>query len=169
MLSLLFLAGHETTSGLLTNGALALLRHPDQLSAVSARPELMEPAVEEMLRYDPSLNRTFPAMARETFELGGTTTEAGDVVTVYLPAMGMNPEVNEDPDRFGVIRHGAHLAFGHGVHHCLGAPLARLEARIAFRALLDHLPGLELAGDDLERVPSTLFNLLSPLPVRRRL
>ena len=167
MMFLLFAAGHETTSSLITSGVLTLLRHPDQLSAVRAQPELMESAVEEMLRYDGVVQATFPAMALETFELGGTTIESGDAVTVSLAAANMDPRVHEDPDRFDVTRHASHLAFGYGVHHCLGAPLARLEARIALSALLARFPSFELADNNLERLPSFLFHRLSALPIRR--
>jgi cytochrome P450 len=166
MLYLLFIAGHETTASLLANAVLALLRNPDQLALVRAQPDLVDATIEETLRYDGVVQGTLTAAATEPFDLGGHTINAGDRVTVSLMAVGLDPALNDDPDRFVITRAADHLAFGHGVHHCVGAPLARLEARIALRALLDRFPVLEIAGESLERVPSLLFNRLAALPVR---
>lgn len=167
MMYLLVIAGHETTSGLLLNSTLALLRHPNQLSLVRAKPELVDVAVEETLRYDAPVQATFPAVALETFQLGGHTIRQGDRVSISPMAAGLDPTVNNDPDSFDLTRTAVtHLAFSHGIHYCLGAPLARLEARIGLRTLLGRFPTLELADHNLERVPAMLFNSSTALRIR---
>jgi cytochrome P450 len=160
MVSLLVTAGHETTTGLIANGVLALLRHPGQLALLRAEPDRLPAAVEEILRYDGSVQTAFPVYAGERFELGSATIEAGDLLVVSVLAANLDPAVN-GPDRFDITRAGTHLAFGHGIHHCLGAPLARLEARIALAMLFDRLPGIALAPQtevSADRIPSMVFN-----------
>jgi cytochrome P450 len=144
--SLLLLAGHETTSNMLSLGTLALLRHPDQLAAVRDDPDAVGPAVEELLRWLSIVHSGIPRITTTDVEIGGVPIAAGQLVFVSLPSANRDPDFVATPDDLDV-RRGApgHLAFGHGVHHCLGAPLARMEMRIAWPALLRRFPGLTLA------------------------
>lgn len=149
LLSTLFqlvVAGHDTTTSLIGNGVVALLNHPDQRDALVADPSLVPRAVEEFLRWDaPVPHSTFRYATRDV-PIAGTVIPAGVQVLVSLAAAGRDSERNPDGERFDVWRAGAaHLAFGHGVHHCLGARLARLEAEIAFTALFARFPDLSLA------------------------
>jgi cytochrome P450 len=146
--SLLLLAGHETTSNMLGLGTLALLRHSDQLAAVRDDPEAIGPAVEELLRWLSIVHSAIPRITTTDVEIAGVPIPAGQLVFVSLPSGNRDPDFIDSPEALD-IRRGApgHLAFGHGVHHCLGAPLARLEMRIAFPALLRRFPALTLAED----------------------
>jgi cytochrome P450 len=146
--SLLLLAGHETTSNMLGLGTLALLRHPDQLAAVRNDPEAVSPAVEELLRWLSIVHNAIPRITTTDVEVAGVPIPAGQLVFVSLPSGNRDPDFIDAPEVLD-IRRGAigHLAFGHGVHHCLGAPLARMEMRIAFPALLRRFPTLALAED----------------------
>lgn len=169
MVQLLFIAGTDTTVSLISNGTLALLTHPDQLAAVSANPDRWPAAIEELLRFDSPAQVPIPVATAEPVDIAGTTIPAGEHVIVSLLAANRDPARFPDPDRLDLSRtDGAHLAFGHGIHHCVGAPLARLEGRIALQALTERFPNLELATepDKLEREPSLLFNKLTALPVR---
>lgn len=143
---LLLLAGHETTSNMLGLGVLALLRHPDQLAAVRDDADAVGPAIEELLRWLSIVQTAIPRITTVDVELAGVPIPAGQLVFASLPAGNRDPGYVDAPDVFD-IRRGApgHLAFGHGVHHCLGAPLARMEMRIAFPALLRRFPGLALS------------------------
>ncbi|MHA6621476.1 cytochrome P450 family protein [Pseudonocardia sp. DLS-67] len=168
MVFLLLVAGHETTVNLIVSGTYALLRHPDQLALLRAEPERLPAAVEELLRYDGPVQVTIPAVAAAPIEVGGVTIPAGDVVLPALLAANRDPMRFPEPDRLDVTRTAnSHTAFGHGLHHCLGAPLARLEGRIALGALLERFPGLRLADPDGEpaRNPGLLMNGLVALPV----
>jgi cytochrome P450 len=142
----LIVAGHDTTTSLIGNGVALLLRHPEQLDAILAEPALVPRAVEEMLRVDaPVHHATFRYAVRDV-TIAGVPIPAGVQVLVNLAAAGLDPERNPDPGTFDVRRDGgAHVTFGHGVHHCLGAPLARLEADIAFTELLRRFPRMRLA------------------------
>jgi cytochrome P450 len=146
--SLLLLAGHETTSNMLGLGTLALLRHPDQLVAVRDDPDAIGPAVEELLRWLSIVHSAIPRITTTDVEIAGVPIPAGQLVFVSLPSGNRDPDFIESPEVLDIGR-GApgHLAFGHGVHHCLGAPLARMEMRIAFPALLRRFPTLALAED----------------------
>jgi cytochrome P450 len=146
--SLLLLAGHETTSNMLGLGTLALLQHPDQLAAVRDNPEAVGPAVEELLRWLSIVHSAIPRITTTDVEIAGVAIPAGQLVFVSLPSGNRDASFIDSPEAFDIGR-GApgHLAFGHGVHHCLGAPLARMEMRIAFPALLDRFPALALAED----------------------
>jgi cytochrome P450 len=146
--SLLLLAGHETTSNMLGLGTLALLRHPDQLAAVRDDPDAVGPAVEELLRWLSIVHTAIPRITTTDVEIAGVQISAGQLVFVSLPSGNRDPGFTESPEVLDVHR-GApgHLAFGHGVHHCLGAPLARMEMRVAFPALLQRFPTLALAED----------------------
>jgi cytochrome P450 len=145
---LLLLAGHETTSNMLGLGTLALLRHPDQLAAVRDDPDAVGPAVEELLRWLSIVQTSIPRITTTDVELAGVRIPAGQLVFASLPAGNRDPEFTDAPDVLDIRRGAAgHLAFGHGVHHCLGAPLARMEMRIAWPALLRRFPNLALAED----------------------
>jgi cytochrome P450 len=143
---LLLVAGHETTSNMLGLGTLALLRHPEQLALVRDDPAMVDPAVEELLRWLSIVHSGIPRTTTTEVEIAGRTIPAGQLVVCALPAANRDAALTDDPDRLDVTR-GApgHVAFGHGVHHCLGAPLARMEMRIAFPALLRRFPQLALA------------------------
>jgi len=145
---LLLLAGHETTSNMLGLGTLALLRHPDQLAEVRDDPDAVGPAVEELLRWLSIVHSAIPRITTTDVEIAGAHLQAGRLVFASLPSGNRDPDFIDSPEALD-IRRGApgHLAFGHGVHHCLGAPLARMEMRIAFPALLRRFPALALAED----------------------
>jgi cytochrome P450 len=145
---LLLVAGHETTVGLISNAILALLRHPDQLAALRADPDLAAGAVEETLRYDAPVQLT-GRVARGGMQVGRVSAPDGAVLLLLLAATGRDPEAFADPDRFDIRRAaGNHLAFAAGPHFCLGAPLARLEATIALQAFAVRVadPQLDPAG-----------------------
>jgi cytochrome P450 len=140
----LFLGGHETTTGLIALGMNALVRHPDQLALLRERPDLVDGAVEEMLRFDAPFQMNL-RLVTEDVELGGQTLRAGDLVRQALGSANRDPERFEEPDSFLVARPPKrHLSFGLGPHFCIGAPLARLQAQIAVAALVRRLPGLRL-------------------------
>ncbi len=143
---LLLLAGHETTSNMLGLGVLALLRHPEQLAAVRDDPAAVGPAVEELLRWLSIVHSGIPRITTTDVEVAGVAIPKGQLVFVSLPSANRDPALVEAPETLDIGRGTAgHLAFGHGVHHCLGAPLARMEMRIAFPALLRRFPTLTLA------------------------
>jgi cytochrome P450 len=145
-LVLLLNAGHETTTNLIGNGTLALLRHPDQWERLRRDPSLVPSAVEELLRYDSPVQFTSRVLKGD-MELGGQRLAAGDTALLLLGSANRDPGQFPDPDRLDVGRpDNKHLAFGLGAHFCLGAPLARLEGRIVFEALVRRLPGLRLDG-----------------------
>lgn len=167
--SLLLVAGHETTSNMLGLGTLALLRHPDQLALVRDDPAAVAPAVEELLRWLSIVHTGVPRITTTDVEIAGTHIGAGEMVLCALPAANRDPASIADPERLDVTR-GApgHLAFGNGVHHCIGAPLARMEMRIAFPALLRRFPDLAPAvpfEDVAFRAMHFVYGLHS-LPVR---
>ncbi|MFF0861433.1 cytochrome P450 [Nonomuraea sp. NPDC003560] len=157
---LLLIAGHETTANMLGLGVLALLRHPDQLALVRDDPARIEPAVEELLRWLSILHTMPPRITTTDVEIAGQTIPAGSLVTASLPAANRDPAFIDNPDRLDITRGDlGHLAFGHGVHHCLGAPLARAEMRIAFPALFRRFPRLALA-DPFDQVEYRTFNAI---------
>ncbi|MFI6103106.1 cytochrome P450 [Streptomyces sp. NPDC051310] len=169
MAYLLLIAGHETTVNLVSNGMRALLSHPDQLAALRADPGLLDGAVEEMLRYDGPVETGTARFALEPVELGGTVVPRGAAVLVGIAAGDRDPARFAAPDRFDIRRDtGGHLAFGHGIHYCLGAPLARLEGRIAVGALLERFPSLALdpSAGPLDWLPGLLMRGVRRLPVR---
>lgn len=145
---LLLIAGHETTSNLIGNGMLALLRNPDQMAALRADPALVNNAVEELLRYDSPVQLT-SRWVLEDMEHAGNRFKVGQQVAVVFAAANHDPDVFAAADRLDITRANAnkHLAFGNGAHFCLGAPLARLEGQIAFNALLERFPRIRLADD----------------------
>ncbi len=165
---LLLLAGHETTSNMLSLGTLALLRHPDQLAAVRDDPDAVAPAVEELLRWLSIVHSSIPRLATADTEVAGVPIPAGSLVLASLASGNRDAAFVDDPDVLDIRRDiVSHLAFGHGVHHCLGAPLARMEMRIAFPALLRRFPELACAEpfDELEFKPFHFIYGLRSLPV----
>ncbi len=168
MAFLLIAAGHETTVNLIGNGVHALLTHPEQRELLRADPARIPAAVEEFLRWCGPVQVTFPLIAVAPVELGGVRVEPGDVVVPALLPANRDPAHTSDPDALDVSRDPRpHLGFGHGIHHCLGAPMARLEAKIAFETLLRRFPELRLAvaPGELGWAPSFLFHGLTRLPV----
>jgi len=171
MLFLLLVAGHETTTNLIASGTLALLTNPVELHRLRADPSLLPGAVEELLRYVNPLNHATERFTLEPVEIGGVTIPAREWVLLATSSANRDPGRFGDPDRLDVARDaGGHVAFGHGIHYCLGAPLARLEGEIAFGALLARFPHLSLAADasSLRWRPSSLIHGLEALPVRLR-
>jgi cytochrome P450 len=171
MLFLLLVAGHETTTNLIASGALALLANPGELARLRADPSLLPGAVEELLRYVNPLNHATERFTLEPVEIGGVTIPAREWVLCATASANHDPGQFEAPERLDVTRDpGGHVAFGHGIHYCLGAPLARLEGEIAFGALLARFPDLSLAADPatLRWRQSSLIHGLETLPVRLR-
>ncbi len=159
MLNLLLVAGHETTVNLIGNGMLALLRHRDQLALLRARPGLIETAVEELLRFDSPVQLT-GRIAAQDCTLGGQHIGQGQLVLTLLGAANRDPQQFADPDRLDLTRSpNQHFSFGRGIHFCLGAPLARLEGRIAIGSLVERFPRLMLAGEPVRGETITLRGL----------
>jgi cytochrome P450 len=163
--ALLLVAGHETTTNLIGNGLLALLRNPDQLQMLRSDPELIGGAVEEILRYD---SAAFRAMrrAREDVEICGNVIRSGQVVFGLLHSGNRDPAHFADPELLDITRkNNHHLGFGYGAHFCVGASIARLETRIALNAILQRLPGLALTTEPLAWLSSYVVRGLRALPV----
>ena len=167
MVVLLLIAGHETTVNLIGNGVLALLEHRDVWSQLVADPSLAPAVVEETLRYDSPIEVAPIRFAYEDVEVAGTTIPRGGIVGVVLLAANRDPARFDDPDRFVLGRGQRHLAFGHGIHYCLGAPLARLEGAVAFEQLAARFPDVALATDRSALVwnPGLLIRGVTELPV----
>jgi hypothetical protein len=162
---LLYIAGHETTVNLIGNGLFALLRHPDQLARLREDPALVASAVEELLRYDGPVQRTARITTTDV-EIGGRAIPRGAMVVTLIGAANRDPAQFPDPDRLDVARaDNRHIAFGFGIHFCLGAPLARLEGQIALGTLVRRLPRLALASDAVEWRESQVLRGLRALPV----
>jgi cytochrome P450 len=146
MIVLLLVAGHETTVNLIGNGALALLEHPDQLSRLHNDPALIKSAVEELLRYNGPLETATERYPREDTAVAGITIPRGELVLAMLASANRDEQQFEHADRLDLGREpNPHVAFGYGVHYCLGASLARLEGQIAIATLLRRMPNLKLA------------------------
>ena len=164
--ALLLIAGHETTTNLIGNATLALLRNPGQLARLRAEPDLAAPAVEEFLRYDGPVAAN-ARQATEDVTLSGGVVPAGAVVMAVLPAANRDPAVFPDPGRLDVGRgDNRHIAFGFGPHACIGAALARMETRIAMTALLARYPRMELAVDTPDQLVSWAIRGVTSLPVQ---
>ena len=162
---LLLIAGHETTTNLIGNGTLALLRNPHELDRFREDAGLAKTAVEEVLRYDSPVHLTGRAALEDT-EVGGVDIPAGDRVTILLAAANRDPAAFADPARLDLGREeNRHLAFSSGPHFCLGAALARLEGQIALSSLVTRFPRLELAADEVEWNPTITLRGLQRLPV----
>jgi cytochrome P450 len=163
--ALLLVAGHDTTVNLIGNGLLALLRHPEQLRLLREHPEMAPAAVEEFLRYDSSTQMA-SRVAHERLEIGGKVIQRGQAVNLLLGSANHDPTHFTDPERLDISRReNKHLAFGHGIHYCLGAPLARLEAQIAIPLVLARRPQLRLAVAEPPRRATISFRGLLHLPV----
>jgi hypothetical protein len=162
---LLFVAGHETTVNLIGNGLLALYRHPDQLQRLRGEPGLMPNAIEEFLRYDSSVQVTY-RVAFEDMDLNGAAVAKDEAVMCLLGAANRDPEAYDAPDTLDIARQKINpLSFGGGIHHCLGAQLARIEAEVALATLLRRLPGLRLDdADNPQWRPSFVLRGLTALP-----
>lgn len=166
MCVLLLVAGHETTVNLLGNGLYALLQNPGQLGRLRQAPSLIESAVEEMLRYDAPVQQGTYRFAGEPTSIGGYRLDPGQTVVVALGAANRDPAQFPDPETFDVARSpNRHLAFGRGIHFCLGAPLARLEARVSWSRLLSRFGRVELDGSPRRR-PNIAFRGFDTLPAR---
>jgi cytochrome P450 len=162
---LLLVAGHETTVNLIGNGTLALLRHPAELRKLRDHPGLIGSAVEELLRFDGPVQRT-ARIPSEDITIGGQTIGKGELVMPFLGAADRDPAQFPDPDRLDLTRtDNRHIAFGMGIHFCLGAPLARMEGQIALNTLLARLPRLTLATDRPRFRQSLTLRGLQALPV----
>lgn len=162
---LLLVAGHETTVNLIGNGVLALLRHEDPRRQLQEHPELIAPAIEELLRYDGPIQLISRTVLEEVVYQGHTLRQ-GQVVGFLIGAANRDPGQFEQPGQLDLTRrHNPHLAFGHGIHYCLGAPLARLEGQIAINTLLQDMPKLTLATETLTYQDNFVFRGLEALPV----
>ncbi|MTE14540.1 cytochrome P450 [Nocardia aurantiaca] len=167
---LLLVAGMETSINLIGNGLLALLRHPEQFRFLRERPDLVEPALDEMLRYDAPTQFTIRVALTDTV-VGERQFRRGDGVVVLTASASRDDRVFPDADRFDVTRYAGtrparkHLGFSLGIHYCVGAPLARIEAAAAIRALLERAPGLRPATDSVEYRPSLIHRGVMSLPV----
>jgi cytochrome P450 len=163
---LILIAGHETTVNLIGNGALALLRHPAELRRLRETPALITSAVEELLRYDGPVQRT-ARVASEDVTFGDRTIAKGDMVMPFIGAADRDPAHFPDPDRLDLARaDNRHIAFGWGIHFCLGAPLARVEGQIAIETLVRRLPHLALVTENPEYRQSLTLRGLKELPVK---
>ncbi|HEX5191982.1 MAG TPA: cytochrome P450 [Solirubrobacteraceae bacterium] len=168
MCALMLFAGHETTTSLIAAAVMLLLRNPDQLASLRGDPELIGGAVEEALRCEGPA-RALVRWVTEDLEIGGKRIAAGERVFAVLPAANRDPERFPDADRFDIRRHpNVHLAFGKGIHACIGALLARIEARIAVAAIVERLPGLALADQQLQWAASIGSHGLERLEVEHR-
>ena len=165
-ITFLLVAGHETTVNLIGNGTLALLNNPDQFDLLKADPEKhVKSAVEEMLRYDSPVQMT-ARWVLDDVERDGNRFEVGHQVAIMFAAANRDPARFENPNTFDITReNNRHLAFGNGIHFCLGAPLARVEAQIAFHRLCERMPNLQLATDTPEYRKTYLLRGLKHLPV----
>jgi cytochrome P450 len=167
--ALLLFAGHETTMNLICNGTLALVRHPEEWARLKADPAAWAAsATEECLRYDPPVKST-QRIATEDVPLGGKVIRANDRIRWAIASANRDPAAFPEPDRFDIGRTpNAHVAFGAGIHFCLGVTLARLEGQEVFRALAERFPAFHLETEQLEYQPSIQFRSLKSLPVSWR-
>jgi pimeloyl-[acyl-carrier protein] synthase len=162
----LFTAGHATTRNLIASAVLALLQHPSELKKLQSEPAMIESAIEEALRFDSPTQAPNPQVATADLEIGGRKIRKGEMLTVLIGATNRDPAKFPDPDRFDIARaDGEHLAFSHGMHFCLGAAMARLEAQVAVGALVRAMPRLRLASQTLEWKTMGRFRGLESLPV----
>jgi cytochrome P450 PksS len=169
MVFLLLVAGHETTVNLIGNGMLALLQHPDQMEKLRQNPDMIKTAIEEMLRYDGPVGASTMRWTLEPLEMHGQVIPAGDMILTSLLGANRDPEVFKNPDEFDITRTtNKHIAFGFGIHYCVGAPLARLEGAIAINTLLRRVPNLALAADvnDIDWNATLLLHGMKSMPIR---
>jgi cytochrome P450 len=162
---LLLVAGHETTVNLIGNGALALLRNPDQAELWRNDPSLTRTAIEEFLRYDPPVQLT-GRVALSDLDIGGHPVAKGEQAILLIGSANRDPDQFPDADRLDITRtDNRHLAFGFGIHHCLGAPLARIEGQLALKGFVERLPKAQLAVDQPEYKENVVLRGLASLPV----
>nr|WP_307682546.1 cytochrome P450 [Nocardia vulneris] len=164
----LLIAGHETTANTLGAGTALLLEHPGQLAAIRDEPHRVDGAVEELLRFCTPVHTGLVRTVTTDTVIGGQPMKTGDLVVVSLPMANRDPRLVTAPDDFDIARKPVpHVAFGHGIHHCVGAPLARMELRIALPALLQRFPGLRLDLDpaDIQFRTMTAVHGVESLPV----
>lgn len=169
MVFLLLVAGHETTVNLIGNGTLLLMQHPEQMTMLQNEPSLLKNAIEEILRFNGPVETPTTRFASEDIEVAGVTIPMGDIVLPSLLGANRDPDIFDNPNVFDITRDpNPHIAFGQGIHFCLGAPLARMEAHIAFTALLDRLPGIQINApvESLEWTSSLLIHGMKALPVK---
>ncbi len=169
MIAILLSAGHETTTNLIGNGMLALLRHPLQRGQLASQPAMASQAVEELLRYDGPVEATTFRYARSDMEIAGTGVQRGDIVLGSVASANRDERQFARPDALDIERTpNRHLTFGEGGHYCVGAALARMEGRVAFNALLSHFPNLKLAMPEtaLRWRPSPILRGLKTLALR---
>ncbi|MBT2763553.1 cytochrome P450 [Paenibacillus sp. ISL-20] len=168
VVTLMIIAGHETTVNLIGNGVLALLEHPEQRKLLQEQPELIHGAIEEMLRYNGPVEFSTSRWAAEDMDFHGVHMKKGDLVVIALNSANRDASQFEDPDIFDITREKSqHLAFGKGIHLCLGAPLARLEGGIAINTLLRRYPNFELQRDidELEWRPGMIVRGVKEIPI----
>lgn len=162
---LLMIAGHETTTNLIGNGVLALLRNPEQKDKLAHNPETIVSAVEELLRYDSPVQK-MGRIALADINIGGKQIKQGDLVCVSYAAGNRDPEQFASPAELDIMRKpNRHLAFGHGLHYCVGAALARLEGQIAINTILSRMPALRMESEDLKWNRNLTLRGLKSLPV----
>jgi cytochrome P450 len=162
---LLLNAGHEASVNAFGNGVVTLLDHPEQLARLRADHDLVASAIEEMIRFDAPL-QLFERTAREDMQVGDVTVRAGERVAALMGSANREPNAFEDADVFDIGRQpNHHIGFGAGVHHCLGAPLARMELQISLPTLLDRFPDLHSAGDPVRR-PTFVLRGYESVPLR---
>jgi cytochrome P450 len=163
------MAGLDTTVNLIASGTLALLTHPAEMARLRQDPSLLPAAVKELLRFTNPVNHATGRFATEDLTIGDVVIPAGERVFIATSSADRDPAQFPDPDRLDLGRDtSGHLAFGHGIHYCLGAPLARMEAEVALGALLARFPEISLAvpPQELRWRPVSLMNGLESLPVR---
>jgi len=171
VVTLMIIAGHETTVNLIGNGVLALLEHPEQRKLLQEQPERIHGAIEEMLRYNGPVEFSTSRWAAEDLEFHGARMKKGDLVVIALNSANRDSAQFENPDLFDITREKSqHLAFGKGIHLCLGAPLARLEGEIAINTLLRRFPDFELQCniDELEWRPGMIVRGVKEIPISLR-
>jgi cytochrome P450 len=157
-------AGHETTTNLISNGILALLERPDQLQLLTSSPELIDPAIEELLRFEAPIQLN-NRITTEATEIAGVSIPAGCNLTLCIAAANRDPAVFEQPDRLDITRHpNEHFAFGSGIHTCAGLHVARLEGRVAIARMLDRFPQLRLSGE-IERAQRARLRVILSAPM----
>ena len=164
-INILLSTGHETTTHLIGNGILALLQNPDQLKLLKDNPNLLDSTIDEILRYDNPVQITYRS-ALEDVEIKGKTIRKGDLVNTILGSANRDPERFNNPNQFDITRsEGRHLSFGLGIHYCIGAPLVKLEAEIAFETILHRFPNLQLKTEKLEWQEHPIFRGLKKLQI----
>lgn len=169
MLFLILFAGHETTVNLLGSGTLALLQHPEQFEMLKANPNWLDSAIEELLRYTNPVQHIAQRYLLEDVEFGGVTVPQYSQLLIGIAAANRDESIFDNPEALDITRSpNRHIAFGFGIHYCLGAPLARLEAKIAFKVLFERFPNMQLAvpADELKWVGAPALRGLARLPIR---